>query len=573
MDPNNIQQENNRDRRFIQSQNKVRTWLSNNSLTLSLSGIVILLASFAIYITVMELRSQSMILMAVALVMILIAFVTRFTEVREAVTARSGQYTTNTIVMITAFTIILLLLGYISFENSLRLDMTSAKQFTLAPQTKEILKKIDQPIRVTGYFDPNDSRQELAKRTVDDFFHEFNRTSSLFTYEFVDPDLKPSQARRDGIQEYPTLVFKIPDSKNKPHLFTPYLFDQQFEVSEQHLVSSLLITTGLKQKAIYFTTGHGEREVNDANDGSDGYGFARRGLLGENYRICTVNLKQIEFIPTEGDNTPCGQVPASVLIIAGPTGGFLNHERDIIEKYLLDGGRLLLLIDGPNRVDINKTLSKWGVKVADGSIIDLASSSTGDPRSPIIQRDQYNLDNRITKVLDNTFFTEAIAIQDVIKRAPEGLPLNPDEKNITLTPLAFSSPFSCYTSFKDQNDCYAVDSVKGPHVMAMAVEAKAPVGSDTVVDPDAKTTSIVIFGDSDFASNKFYYAFSNGDFFINSVDWLAERYDLISIRSKPVAFRQLILTQKEFDFIRYSSWFLLPLGIILLAGISWWNRR
>lgn len=572
MDPQ-IQDNDPRDRRFIKVEGNLKTWLNNNSLTLSLSGTVILLASLAIYITILELKTHSQILMLIGFAMIVAAGLTRFREVRGAVTARTGQYTTNTIVMLSSFTVILLLLGFISFQNSARIDLTSTKQFTLAPQTKKILENLKEPVKVTGYFDPKDSRQEMARRVIDDFFHEFSRSSNLFKYEFIDPDLKPSQARRDGIQEYPTLVFKTPDTDNRPHLFTPYLYEQQFDVSEQHLVSSLLVTAGMKQKVVYFTTGHGERDTNDPNENSGGYGFAKRGLLGENYLVCTVNLKQIEMIPTSGDGVGCGRAPAAVLVIAGPTGGFLKGERAIIENYLTEGGRLLLLIDGPNRVDVNKMLNKWGVNIADGAIIDLGSSSTGDPRSPIIQREQYNPDNRITKPLDDTFFSEAVAIQDILNRAPADLPPNPDEKNIKLTALAASSMFSCYTEFADQTDCFSNDSIQGPHVMALSLEAKAQVGSETVSDPDAKITSMVIFGDSDFASNKFYYAFSNGDFFINSVDWLAERYDLISIRSKPISFRQLILTQKEFDFIRYSSWFLMPLGILLLGGIAWWNRR
>ena len=562
-----------RDRRFIKLEGNLKTWLNNNSLTLSLSGTVILLASLAIYITILELKTYSQILMLIGFTMIVAAGIIRFREVRNAVTARTGQYTTNTIIMLSSFTVILLLLGFISYQNSTRIDLTSTKQFTLAPQTKKILENMQETVKVTGYFDPEDSRQEMARRTIDDFFHEFSSSSDLFTYEFVDPDLKPSQARRDGIQEYPTLVFKTPDSENRPHLFTPYLYEQQFDVSEQHLVSSLLITTGMKQKVVYFTTGHGERDTNDPNEDSAGYGFAKRGLLGENYLVCTVNLKQIESLPISGDGIGCGRAPAAVLVIAGPTGGFLKGERAIIEDYLMAGGRLLMLIDGPNRVDVNKMLNKWGVNIANGAIVDLGSSATGDPRSPIIQREQYNPENRITKPLDDSFFSEAVAIEDIITRAPAGLPPNPDEKNITLTALATSSRFSCSTTFVDQNDCFGSDSVQGPHIMALSLEAKAQVGAETVSDPDANITSMVIFGDSDFASNKFYYAFSNGDFFINSVDWLAERYDLISIRSKPMSFRQLILTQKEFDFIRYSSWFLMPLGIVLLAGIAWWNRR
>ena len=134
MDPQ-IHDNDPRDRRFIKLEGNLKTWLNNNSLTLSLSGTVILLASLAIYITILELKTYSQILMLIGFTMIEAAGIIRFREVRNAVTARTGQYTTNTIIMLSSFTVILLLLGFISYQNSTRIDLTSTKQFTLAPQT------------------------------------------------------------------------------------------------------------------------------------------------------------------------------------------------------------------------------------------------------------------------------------------------------------------------------------------------------------------------------------------------------------------------------------------------------
>ena len=551
-------------------------WLSEASLALTLAGVIILIAGLAIYLTVDELRTPSIILMSIALVMLVVPLVTNFSAVRRAATARTGRYTTNTLVMVVAFSAILILAGFISFENSYRLDVTGSRQFTLAPQTKKVLNELKEPVRAVGYFDPEDSRQVLAKRRVDDFFHEFNSRNRDFAYEFVDPDLKPSQARLDGVTEYPTIVFKAPESERNPHRLIPIFFGQTFDLSEQDLVSSLLIITGTELKAVYFTTGHGERDIQDSEEESEGYGFARRGLIGDNYQLCTINLKQQDYIPIESTGQQCGEAAAAVLVVADPKTNFLADERAIVQEYLLNGGRALFLIDDPELSNLNRLFDLWGINVATGGIVDLASSVAGDPRSPLVRRSQYNRDSRITKPLDDTFFAGATGILDIIERSPEGLLPNPDEQNITLTPLGMSSVLSCITADKDQTGCNTEDDIFGPHPIAMAVEALAPVGSDPVSPTSAegtKVTSLVVFGDSDFASNKFYFAFSNGDFFINAVDWLAQRYDLISIRAKPQVFRQLIITQQEFDFIRYSSWFLLPTGILMLAGLAWWRQR
>ena len=136
--------------------------------------------------------------------------------------------------------------------------------------------------------------------------------------------------------------------------------------------------------------------------------------------------------------------------------------------------------------------------------------------------------------------------------------------------------FSCISTLDDISDCSEEDAIFGPFALAMVIEAAAIVGEETPrVAPgeEPPIAAMVVFGDSDFATNRFYYALNNADFFLNAVDWLAQKYDLISIRSKPQSFRLLVIDQKEFDFIRYSSWFLLPTGLMLLAGIAWWRRR
>ena len=541
---------------------KLKVLIVNSGPILSLAGAVILAGGAVVWITVRELRGPAQLLISLALLMLLTSMATHLPAVRSAVTARTGRYAANTAVMVVALTAILAMVGFISFENSYRLDTTASRQFTLAPQTKKVLNDLEDQVEATIYSSPDDARQERIRRQADDFFFEFNRRNRKFTYEIVDPDLKPSQARLHGVSEYPTIVFKVPSSQRNPYLLTPVFFEADFVLSEQDLVSAILISTGEQQKVVYFTTGHRERDSEDADEDSDGYGFARRGLLGDNYLVGTINL--LEPIPAD----------AAVLVIAGPGGGFLEEERDRIEQYLRGGGRAIFLLDDAVDTQLNKLLNKWGVDLPEGNIVDIGSSVVSDPRSPIIRRSDYNQNNPITEPLDDTFFTEATAILDIIKRAPANLPLNPDEININLMPLALTSIFSCVTTDPDRSDC--IGDILGPFPIAMAIEAVAPVGEEPPeVSPgeEAPQTSMVIFGDSDFASNKFYFALSNSDFFLNAVDWLAQKYDLISIRAKPQAFRELIIDQREFDFIRYSSWFLMPAGIMLLAGIAWWRRR
>ena len=313
----------------------IATALVEGALTLSLAGVVILIGGLVVWLTVPELRTPGLVLIGVALVMLAIPIVTHLRTVRDALTARSGRYAANTIVMVVAFMLILIMVGFISFSNSARIDMTATRQFTLAPQTVKVLEELDQKVNARVYTTPDDARQVSIKRQAEDYLYEFNRRNRDFNYEFIDPDLTPARARQDGIREYPTIVFQAEESDLNPYLLTPFFFGEEFVLSEQDLVSAVLISTGEQQKVVYFTTGHGERNTADSDEESGGFGFARSGLLGDNYAVRTLNLKQVEAVPSD----------CAVLIVAGPTGSFLVDERDKIEAYLRDGGRAMFLLD------------------------------------------------------------------------------------------------------------------------------------------------------------------------------------------------------------------------------------
>ena len=87
------------------------------------------------------------------------------------------------------------------------------------------------------------------------------------------------------------------------------------------------------------------------------------------------------------------------------------------------------------------------------------------------------------------------------------------------------------------------------------------------------TSKLIISGDTDFASNKFLFSAKNEDLFANSINWLTSDVELISIRPKIKVFRELVLTQDERNFVRWSGWIFLPGISIFLALWSWWRRR
>src|SRR5262249_20784064 len=122
---------------------------------------------------------------------------------------------------------------------------------------------------------------------------------------------------------------------------------------------------------------------------------------------------------------------------------------------------------------------------------------------------------------------------------------------------------------------------KGPVSIAAAVSAastasdtaKAGDGSDASKSDGPKPeTRVVVFGDSDFVANAGLGIQGNRDLFMNTIGWLSQQENLISIRPKEADDRRITLTAAQQTNITWLSLLIIP-GSVLGAGVyTWWRR-
>ena len=104
--------------------------------------------------------------------------------------------------------------------------------------------------------------------------------------------------------------------------------------------------------------------------------------------------------------------------------------------------------------------------------------------------------------------------------------------------------------------------ILGPVPLAVSAEAPATSGG-----------RLVVFGDSDFASDGFYAQFGNGDIFINSLDWVAEQEEIINLTPKDNVQRFMLPPQNVIqNAILLGVVFVLP-GLVLFAGVVVWAQK
>ncbi len=535
--------------------------LTAAALLFSIIGGGALAVGGGVYLWVPELRGFGNSVMLVGLALLLVALASSFVPVRKALTGQRGRYAANALVMVVALVAIVSIVNFLTFRATLRADVTASRQFSLSEQTIRVLGNLDQPVHATAFFVPGLPDQIATRQRAEDLMFEYrNRSGGKFSYEFIDPEADPSIARELQVTDYPTILFRATDTNVAFELPLP-------PMAEQDLTTALLIVTGTEQKMIYFLDGHGEKDSARVETEVEAFGMAAGGLLRDSYGIRTVNLSRSGVVPSD----------AAVLVIAGPKTDLTFAEHQVLMVWLRNGGRALFLLDPDPPESFLSLLAPWGIEVGKGTIVDQGSSLLGDPRSPLLQRSQYMPDIPITRLLDATLFPEAGAVRIAVeekKRPPW----------IQYVPLAASSVLSWTTEDPERNEYDgALGDVGGPHFLAIAVRAlstveEEPEGFNVESNPlEARetpvATSIVVFGDSDFAANAYYSYSTNKDFLLNAVNWLAQDFDLIAIRPKAFAFRNLVVTSSEFDFIRYTSWFILPSAVALMGLVIWWRRR
>jgi ABC-type uncharacterized transport system involved in gliding motility auxiliary subunit len=471
-------------------------------------------------------------LTAVGLATLLASVVLNFRSIAEFFRGRQGKLGANTVVLSVAVIAIIGALNVLGYRRHKRFDLTAEGLYTLADQTKKIVGSLQKDVKVIR-FDKIDD-QQLADR-----MSEFKYLSNHISYERIDPQQKPEIARKYAVRQFGVTIVAAGERIERPQ-----------QTDEQSLVNAILKVTRDKLKRVCFSEGHGEKDLS-SNDGS-GYTSVEGVLKNENYEVKSVNLASSNQVPAECDE----------LVVAGPKKAFLAQEVAMIGKYLDEGGKVFLMLDAepdhPNSdPQLNEVLKAWNIKSGNDVVLD--ASGVGrliglGPAAPIAGNYP---EHSITKDMkkEATFFPMARSVK--IGDSATG--------EISSTELLKTSENSWAETELKGNEAKFDEGkdTKGP--ISLGVAATKKIGD--------KEARLVVIGDSDFASDGYIRSYGNGDLFFNTVNWLAQDEDLISIRPKSATNRSIAMTQAQQTTLKWLIVLFMPLAVIGSGFYIWWTRR
>ncbi|MFM1753300.1 MAG: hypothetical protein RLZZ236_239 [Bacteroidota bacterium] len=529
--------------------------------------------------------------------------------------------------------VVLLVLNTIGSFFFFRLDLTKDKRYTLSPTSLQIIEQVQNPLYIKVYMDgelPAEfKRLQLETRQM---LEEFQGYNSNIVFEFIDP-LEDEATSMDNSKElyrkgltpinisvddkgkqsqamvfpwaiavYNNKEVNIPLLKNIMGASTTDKVIGSVQHLEYSIADALNKITKDKQKKIAIIKGNGE--LHEA--------YIAKFLLQtkESYHIGPFTLDSVAKQPS---NTLAALKKYDLAVIAKPVEAFSESEKQVLDQYIVNGGKTIWLIDQvvaemdslysptgstlvfPRDLNLNDFFFKYGVRIypdlvkdEQGSPIKLATGEQGSatqfqefnwkfapqvyPQSnnPIVKNlggIKFDFANAIDTLKNGIKKTVLLKSSNYSKRIGTPTEINLNSVNEETTPsdylnkgnipLAvllegnFHSMFENRVLAFDQND-----------FQAKGISGKMIVISDgDVIKNQLDKNLLPVELGYDQRSGNLY---DNKDFLMNCVNYLLDDTGLINIRSKDLDL-PLLDKEKVYENYTYIQFLTIGLPIAILA--------
>ncbi|HUE38771.1 MAG TPA: DUF4350 domain-containing protein [Candidatus Binatia bacterium] len=395
----------------------------------------------------------------------------------------------------------LTMIEVISYRHNLRLDLTPGKFYTLSQHSLRILDSIDKDVKILGFLGREDARNNYLR----DLFWRIESRQPRIRTRLVDLNRNPALARSYRADSYGSVIVECGARRKS---FS--------NAREEILMAAILQVTRDYEKNVYVLTGHGEGDITNG-DRNRGYSTLGNVLEHEFYHVKPLSLF--------GTGAKIPDDAAAVLIL-GPRKDLLPDEALKLDRYVRGGGALLVLLDPGASPSMSAFLDRFRVSLP-AEIIGESDYqlSAGEPVTSRIS--EKSRDTNVTAIPDDPLFSLFGPID--VKAG--------NEDQIDVLPLLSTSKSSWAIKLtgRELPENLEFDAARGdrrgPFMAGVSIAVKvadaAPVKEDQSVH---KAGRLIVYSDSDFASNQFIDMLGNRDLVVNSINWLALEDTLIGVR-------------------------------------------
>lgn len=533
----------------------------------------------------------------------------------------------KSVLIILAIILVLNALGSSFFH---RFDLTKDKRYSLSPTSLNIIKQVQNPLYIKVFMQGDlPAEFKRLQQETKQLLEEFQAYNNNIVFEFVDP-LENEDASMDNIKElyrkgltpinitvddkgkqsqamvfpwaiavYDNKEVNIPLLKNIMGASTTQKVIGSVQHLEYSIAEGLNKITKAKQKKIAVIKGNGE--LQDV--------LMAKFLLQvrESYFIGPFTLDSVA-------KNPIGSLETlkkyDLAVIAKPTATFTDEEKQVLDQYIMNGGKTLWLLDQvsvemdslynasgatlayPRDLNLNDLFFKYGIRInpdlvkdEQGSPIKLATGEQGSAT----QYQEFNW-KFAPQVYPNSAHPIVKNLGGI--RFDFANPIDTLKNGIKKTILLQSSQYSKKIGTPAEINLNSVAEETSPNdylnkgniPLSVLLEGSFQSMFENRVLPfeqktfqgKGKENKMIVISDGDLIKNQLDKNFQpvelgydqrsgnlydNKDFLINCVNYLLDDNGLINIRSKDL---DLPLLDKEKVYENYTRTQLLTIGLPLL---------
>lgn len=474
---------------------------------------------------------------------------------------RRIQHSTLTVLGIAVLLALTVSVYTAAVRANIVVDLTDSRQYSLSPETREILSRLDRPVRITAFY----SARQLPRRERDDQFFRLYTTATdgLIELEFIDPTTNNAIAEAFGVAfDGDVFVSYLTDDGQID--FDTVVRVLRESTQERDMTGALLRLLQVNRFTVAFEIGYST--VSQFDTSETGLSAVIQGLERSGVITGAINLRELiandGFIPDTVTALVLTQMredlpPAAVEIIADyvDRGGSLLVMTD---PDLLNPARQFLATDGP----FNRYLwSTFGLRALDGVVVDpvVSGRTPLDVMSAIIS-DGSDLTLNLNNPNDpNSAVMFSIARPIEVNRQP---PV-PNGLIIASSPASYIETDLQTLAFTNQTQFDIEEDFAGSVTLA------------AWADNPATGARIVLTGDDDWVTNQRVGApLGNSILFTNVITWLTGFGEQVTFAptGRATNLPLIFISPAMLDNIGLVTVVIMP-GLALMIGLAAWMRR
>jgi len=462
-------------------------------------------------------------------------------DIKKSFKSNKFKYGGYATLITTMVLVILLVANLVVDKMDLKFDMTKNKLYSLSDQSYKVMDGLNKDITIINFNKPGNENQAVAE-----ILNKYKNKTKKITLKTVDPTTNPQIANKysntaNAIKAGSIVVesgskFKViaeSELYNSTQDQTTGESSVQSLAVEQKITGAIMYVVSDKNSVVYNLEGHNEKAL---------AAEVSKGLSNQNFVVKKLNLLG-EWKPAAGD----------MLLVSSPASDISKDELTKLKDFFSKGGRGMFIMDVQKTKfpNLDELMSTFGIQIQQSVVLE------GDSQQ-YYQQPVYLIPKMNTHAIIDPMVSANLPILFPVAQPIDQLKVK--KASLKIEPLLTTTSKSWVkknlestTTEKEAGD------INGPFDVAVAI-------TDTQGESSAK---IVVFSSSGFIN---VGGGGNLDLFMNSMNWVQDLKENISIAPKDLTTEGLKITQGQALGISALVVIVLP-AFVLVAGVVVWLKR